>query len=86
MKSCLMAALLLITALSVVVHAADSTGGIVGTVRDATGAVIPGVSVTIRNSATNVARQTVTNAAGDYAVPQLPALPMSSRYGPLLGA
>ena len=73
MKSRLMFALLLLTALPIAVHAADSSGGIVGTVRDSTGAVIPGASVTIRNSATNVERQTVTNAAGEYAVTQLPA-------------
>ncbi|HVI08379.1 MAG TPA: TonB-dependent receptor [Candidatus Binatia bacterium] len=53
--------------------AADNTGAIVGTVRDASGAVIPRVSVTVRNSATNALRQTVTNENGEYAVPQLPA-------------
>jgi hypothetical protein len=73
MKSRL-AVLLLVTAwLAVPAHAADPTGSIVGTVRDVTGAVVPGVSVMIRNSATNVVRQTATNATGDYAVPQLPA-------------
>jgi hypothetical protein len=73
MKSRLVVALLMMACSAVATHAADATGAIVGTVRDASGAVIPEVSVTLRNSATNVLRQTVTNAAGDYAVPQLPS-------------
>src|SRR5690348_4294781 len=49
-----------------------STGSIVGTVRDASGAVLPGVSVTIRNEGTNASREVVTGAAGDYSAPLLP--------------
>ena len=44
---------------------------IVGTVTDPTGAVIPGVSVNAINPATGVARETTTNAVGQYAIPQL---------------
>src|SRR6516164_6377190 len=41
-------------------------GAIVGTVRDPTGAVVPGASVIVTNKATDVALTTVTNNAGEY--------------------
>ncbi|MPY90246.1 MAG: hypothetical protein GEU99_20270 [Luteitalea sp.] len=44
----------------------QTTTAIVGTVQDTTGAVLPGVTVTIVNQATAVNRHQVTNAAGDY--------------------
>ena len=43
-------------------------GGINGTVRDASGAVIPGATVTITNVGTNQARDIVTDAQGGYRV------------------
>jgi hypothetical protein len=50
---------------------AGASGTIVGTVTDATGAVIPNVKVTVTNVATGVASQTVSSSAGDYQVPAL---------------
>src|SRR5256712_457722 len=50
----------------------SSTGTIVGTIRDSSGAVLPGVSVTIRNEGTNSTRDVVTGASGDYSEPLLP--------------
>ncbi len=47
------------------------TGGIRGSVRDATG-VIPGVAVGLINEGTNASRQTFTNAVGEYAFPAVP--------------
>jgi hypothetical protein len=44
---------------------------IVGTVTDQTGAVIPGVTVTAVDQVTGEGRQTTTNSAGHYAIPQL---------------
>ena len=44
------------------------TGGVRGVVSDANG-VIPGVTVTLTNEATNVARETVTNDVGQYNFP-----------------
>jgi hypothetical protein len=42
-----------------------------GTVTDASGAVMPGVKVTITNSGTGVARTLETNASGAYLAPEL---------------
>lgn len=41
-------------------------GGIRGTVTDAQGASIPGAKVTLTDQSTNIARNTVTNATGEY--------------------
>lgn len=48
--------------------AQSSQGGLRGTVKDAQG-VIPGVAVSLVNEATTVARETVTNASGEYSFP-----------------
>src|SRR5690348_9761350 len=48
------------------------TGTITGTVTDATGAVVPRVTVTATNTNTNVTSQTATNDAGVYNLPFLP--------------
>jgi hypothetical protein len=46
-------------------------GGITGEVRDASGASIPGATVTATNTATNAVRTTATNETGLYAFPSL---------------
>src|SRR5579859_1344533 len=52
---------------------AQSTGGrILGRVADASGAVLANVKVTATNEATGIARDTKTNASGDYVFPELP--------------
>src|SRR5580693_8490158 len=61
--------LLLVPALS---RAQDATGRIAGTITDATGAVIPGVQVTVTNTATQVSRKTSTNHDGYYQILALP--------------
>ncbi len=48
-------------------------GSIVGTVKDATGAAIPGVKVTVHSQETNEERTATTNAGGYYEFPLLPA-------------
>jgi len=50
---------------------AQTTATISGTVRDTTGAIIPGASVIIRNVDTGIARTTVTGAQGRYQAPSL---------------
>lgn len=49
-----------------------STAAINGTVRDATGAVIPGAKVVLHNTETGVERHVITNNAGDYALLNIP--------------
>jgi len=52
---------------------AQSTGGrIRGTVTDSSGAAVPGASVTLINSATNVRREVTTNATGEYLFLEVP--------------
>ncbi len=48
-----------------------TTGTIDGSVRDSSGAVIPGATVTVRNIATGISRTVTTDAAGHYNAPQL---------------
>lgn len=51
---------------------AQATAQISGTVRDQDGGVLPGVDVTVLHAETGLTRTTVTNAAGAYALPNLP--------------
>jgi hypothetical protein len=46
-------------------------GSITGRVVDQTGAVLPGVTITVTNDATGVSRTTMTSATGDFSVPDL---------------
>lgn len=48
------------------------TGSILGTVQDATGAVVPGAKVVVVNEATNVLQSSVSNAVGYFEIPALP--------------
>lgn len=48
------------------------TGTIQGTVTDQTGAILPGVNITVRNLDTNLTRNSLTNETGNYIVPLLP--------------
>src|SRR2546428_11281613 len=54
---------------------AQSTAQISGTVKDASGAVLPGVEVTATQTETGIARNTVSNENGAYALPTLPLGP-----------
>src|SRR5581483_10967862 len=49
-----------------------ANGTITGTVNDASGAVIPGVTVEVKNAETGVVFSTVTTETGNYAAPNLP--------------
>src|SRR5256885_15747755 len=46
--------------------AAQSTATLQGTITDAQGAVMPGGSVSIKNTATGIERNTLTDSAGQY--------------------
>ena len=56
-----------------------TTGVIEGTVVDATGAVLPGVTVLVENTATNSSRSQVTDRAGRIRGVLLPLGPYRSR-------
>src|SRR5690348_2072305 len=47
-------------------------GTILGTVTDASGAVVSGAKVTVKNVATGLERTTQTSADGSYTLPELP--------------
>ncbi len=55
--------------------AQDATGRITGTISDQQGAVVPGVQVTVTNTATHASRKTTTDHDGSY---QLLALPIGN--------
>ena len=52
--------------------AQETTGTITGTTTDQSGAVLPGVSVTLKNTDTGIIRTVVTNEAGLYTASLLP--------------
>ena len=56
--------LVLVLSLSVQVVSAQTFGEITGEVKDPSGAIVPGASVTATNTATNALRSTITNEAG----------------------
>ena len=54
---------------------AQSTAQISGAVKDQSGAVLPGVAVTMTQTATGATRSAVTNETGSYALTNLPVGP-----------
>jgi hypothetical protein len=53
------------------VQAQATTGTILGTAKDRSGAVLPGVAVTVTNIETGIVRSAVTGEKGEYRVPAL---------------
>ena len=72
--------LLVCTLLSADVFA-QATAQISGTVRDQSGAVLPGVEITATQNATGIARNTVTNETGSYVLTNLPVGPYKLEAG-----
>ena len=60
---------------------AQATAQISGTVRDQTGAVLPGVEVTVTQTETGVMRTAVTNETGSYVLSNLPIGPYRLEAG-----
>lgn len=54
------------------VAAQSTTGVILGTIRDASGSVVPNARVTVTNTGTNARQETSSNGEGGYTVPALP--------------
>jgi hypothetical protein len=68
-RSLFLASFLLLSLPTVVAQV--STGTIAGTVKDGTGAVAAGATVTITNTATGIVTQSTTSSTGFYSVPNL---------------
>src|SRR2546426_6019313 len=66
---------LLVFALNSVEAWAQATAQISGTVKDPSGAVLPGVGITATQTETAIARMTVSNETGAYVLPNLPVGP-----------
>ena len=54
---------------------AGSTAQIAGTVKDDTGGVLPGVTITVTQTATSFTRTAVSDETGGYVLPNLPVGP-----------
>src|SRR5229473_7948128 len=70
--NCILAVLILFVFCAVTTKAQTGTSSITGTVRDATGAVVPGATVTAKNEATGVESTQTTNDSGLFAFASLP--------------
>jgi len=68
----LLTAVLVLLGMAGIVSAQTATGQISGTVKDSTGAVVPGATVTIHSDATGLTRTAITDQNGDYVFALLP--------------
>ena len=68
----LSASIALVLFLPALAHAQRTTASVRGTVRDATQAILPGVTITATNEDTGLVRSTVSNEAGVYTLADLP--------------
>jgi hypothetical protein len=70
------AAFFLVVSFSVVVYGqSGSSGSITGVVTDPSGAVVPNATVEVRNPVSGFSRTAVTDAAGKFAIPNVPFNP-----------
>src|SRR5689334_22168412 len=69
---CKLRVALLVYAAATWLHAAEPTATILGTVRDSSGAVVPGARVKAVNVHTGFHREATSGAEGNYIVPLLP--------------
>ena len=65
-------AIVLVLLAAFTLQAQVTTATVYGVVRDSTGAVLPGASVTATNQGTNLSRDAITDERGEFAVPALP--------------
>ena len=70
-RRCLLVLLTMLVG-SIPTWAQTDRGTITGTVTDATGAVVAGVSITVTNTNTGIVSKTTSGGGGGYTVPLLP--------------
>src|SRR5947208_13878143 len=61
--------------------AQTSTATILGTVKDASGALVPGVSITVKHNESGLTRTVVSGERGSYTLPLLPVRSEERRVG-----
>jgi hypothetical protein len=71
-KVALLGTVLAVLGLAAAAGAQTATGQISGTVRDQTGSVVPGATVTVHSELTGLTRTALTDARGDYVFALLP--------------
>src|ERR1700720_341568 len=59
--------------LTVSVHSQVTGATLSGSVTDASGAIIPGAEVSVKNNGTGISKEITVDSAGFYTVPNLPA-------------
>src|SRR5438552_3536510 len=72
---CMLSGFLVLFLASTTAWAQVGSAQISGTIKDASGAVLPGVQVTATQTATGAKRSTVSNETGNYVLPSLPTGP-----------
>src|SRR5437867_5463880 len=72
MKNFTVTAVVLCLLIPVAGFSQAANGRITGTVIDASGAVLPGVTVEVTNTETGVVFSTISTETGDYSAPNLP--------------
>src|SRR5262245_54636199 len=72
MRTCLRHVLMVAAVVMTSDAAFAQNAQVTGTLRDASGGVLPGATVTARNEETGLTRTTVSESAGEYRLPALP--------------
>jgi hypothetical protein len=78
---CLLAGVFVLASASVATWAQSTTAQISGSVKDPSGAVLPGVEITVTQTATGAKRSAVTNETGNYVLASLPLGPYTLEAG-----
>ena len=75
LKKIIISLMLFLVSLAAIVPvtAQQTTGTLLGTITDSTGATIAGVTIRVTNLATSTQREMLTDATGNYRIPSLPA-------------
>src|SRR5437773_10626918 len=75
MGVCVLAGLLAVASVGALAWAQATTAQISGTAKDQSGAVLPGVEITVTQTATGAKRSAVSNETGNYVLASLPLGP-----------